>query len=187
MTSEAERSEQELTELIELAATLDREAFGTVYQIYAPRIHRYINYQIGDQVAAEDLTNQVFLRAMQAIGRYEHRSVPEFNAWLYRIARNVVVDNWRARRETVPLEEDMVGEPSETLDAHFEGLAKREELREVMQELTDDQREVLTLRFALGLSHAEAARLMDRNEPAVRALQFRAIAALRDLMVKDAG
>ena len=81
----------------------------------------------------------------------------------------------------------MVGEPSETLDAHFEGLAKREELREVMQELTDDQREVLTLRFALGLSHAEAARLMDRNEPAVRALQFRAIAALRDLMVKDAG
>ena len=100
MTSEAERSEQELTELIELAATLDREAFGTVYQIYAPRIHRYISYQIGDQVAAEDLTNQVFLRAMQAIGRYEHRSVPEFNAWLYRIARNVVVDNWRGRRET---------------------------------------------------------------------------------------
>ena len=83
MTSESERSEQELTGLIELASTLDREAFGTVYQIYAPRIHRYINYQIGDQVAAEDLTNQVFLRAMQAIGRYEHRSVPEFNAWLY--------------------------------------------------------------------------------------------------------
>ena len=187
MTLEAERSEQELTELIELAATLDREAFGSVYRIYAPRIHRYIGYQIGDQVAAEDLTNQVFLRAMQAIGRYEHRSVSEFNAWLYRIARNVVVDNWRAKRETVPLEEETVGDHADTLDAHFEGLAQREELREVMKSLTDDQRDVLTYRFALGLSHAEVARLMDRNEPAVRALQFRAIAALRDLMVEDAG
>ncbi len=182
---DAELTESQLNDLIQQAAALDREAFGQLYRRYVTRIHRYIAYQINDRVLAEDLTNQVFLRAMQAIGRYEHRSVSEFNAWLYRIAKNVVVDNWRSRRDTVPLDEALVAERGETLDAHFESLARRDELRQAMARLTDDQRQVLTYRFGLGLTHGEAARLLGRNEPAVRALQFRAVSALRKIMARD--
>ena len=187
MTLNPEPSEEHVDELIRLAANLDRIAFGELYRLYVARIHRYVAYQINDRVLAEDLTNQVFLRAMQAMGRYQHRSVPEFNAWIFRIAKNVVVDNWRAKRDTVPLDEALAVERGETLDAHFESLARREELQVAMQGLTDDQRQVLIYRFGMGMSHGEIAKLMGRNEPAIRALQFRAISALRDVMAEDTG
>lgn len=177
--------EEQLDALIEAAARLDREAFGELYRLFAPKIQRFIAYQINDRFLAEDLTNQVFIRAMDAIGRYEHRSTGEFNGWLFRIAKNVVVDNWRSSRDTIPLEEGLVAEPSESLDAQFDAISRQEELRKAMRHLTDVQREVLTHRFALGMSHAEIGRLMNRNETAVRALQFRAIATLRNVLRED--
>ena len=185
MTLNPEPSEERVDELIRLAANLDRTAFGELYRLYVTRIHRYVAYQINDRVLAEDIANQVFLRAMQAIGRYQHRSVPEFNAWIFRIAKNVVVDNWRAKRDTVPLDEALATERGETLDAHFESLSRHEELQDAMQVLTEDQREVLILRFGMDMSHREIAERMGRNEPAIRALQFRAISALRDVMAED--
>ena len=185
LNPEPEPSEERVDELIRLAANLDREAFGELYRLYAPRIHRFVAYQVNDRVLAEDLTNQVFMRAMKAIGRYQHHSVPQFNAWLFRIARNVVVDHWRAKRDTVSLDEALATERGETLDAHFESLARREELQVAMQKLTEDQREVLVLRFGMGMSHREIAERMGRNEEAIRALQFRAIRSLRAIMDED--
>jgi len=185
LTLNPEPSEERVDELIRLPPNLDRTAFGELYRLYVTRIHRYVAYQINDRVLAEDITNQVFLRAMQAIGRYQHHSVPQFNAWIFRIAKNVVVDNWRAKRDTVPLDEALATERGETLDAHFESLARREELQVAMQVLTEDQREVLILRFGMGMSHREVAERMDRNEEAIRALQFRAISSLRDVMAED--
>jgi len=185
LNPEPEPSEERVDELIRLAANLDREAFGELYRLYAPRIHRFVAYQVNDRVLAEDLTNQVFMRAMKAIGRYQHHSVPQFNAWLFRIARNVVVDHWRAKRDTVSLDEALATERGETLDAHFESLSRREELQVAMQKLTEDQREVLVLRFGMGMSHREIAERMGRNEEAIRALQFRAIRSLRAIMGED--
>ena len=179
-----EPSNERLEELIHAAAGLEREAFGELYRIYAPRIQRFIAFQIRDRVLAEDLTNQVFLRAMEAIERYEHRSIGAFNAWLFRIAKNVVVDNWRATKDTIPLE-DAMQPASESLDSHFESIARGEELRKALRHLTDDQRVVLSYRFGLGMSHAEVAEVMGRNEPAIRALQFRAITTLRGVLAED--
>ena len=179
-----EPSDERLEEFIHAAARLEREAFGELYRIYAPKIHRFIAFQIRDRVLAEDLTNQVFLRAMEAIERYEHRSVGAFTGWLFRIAKNVVVDNWRASKDTVPLE-DVVQPASESLDAQFESIARGDELRKALEQLTDDQRTVLTYRFALGMSHAEVAKIIGRNEPAIRALQFRAITTLRGVLSED--
>jgi len=167
------------------AANHDSDAFGDLYRIYMPKIHRYIAYQVNDRVLAEDLTNEVFLRVMRAIGRYQHHSVPQFNAWIFRIAKNVVIDHWRAKRDTVPLDEALATERGETLDAHFESLARREELQVAMQKLTEDQREVLVLRFGMGMSHREIAEQTGRNEEAIRALQFRAIRSLRAIMGED--
>jgi RNA polymerase sigma-70 factor (ECF subfamily) len=179
-----EPSNEQLEELIHAAARLEREAFGELYRLYAPKIHRFIAFQIRDRVLAEDLTNQVFLRAMEAIERYEHRSIGAFNAWLFRIAKNVVVDNWRASKDTVPLEDVVLPAP-DSLDSHFESIARGDELRKALEQLTDDQRTVLTYRFALGMSHSEVAKLMGRNEPAIRALQFRAITTLRGVLTED--
>ncbi len=185
MHADSEPTDARLEELILAAGRLDRDAFGEVYRAFAPRIFRYVAFQVRDRALAEDLTNQVFLRAMQAIARYEHRSLSQFNAWLFRIAKNVVVDNWRSARDTVPLTEAILPSDEKSIDAQFEAIARRDELRGAMTHLTDDQREVLSYRFALGLSHAEIAKRTGRNEPAIRALQFRAIATLRNLLVKD--
>ena len=185
MNPEPEPSEERLDELIRRAANLDREAFGELYRLYARRIHRFVAFQVNNTVLAEDLANEVWIRVMRAIGRYQHHSVPQFNAWLFRIAKNVVVDHWRAKRDTVPLDEALATERGETLDAHFESLARREELQVAMQKLTEDQREVLVLRFGMGMSHREIAERMGRNEEAIRALQFRAIRSLRAIMGED--
>ena len=185
LNPEPEPSEERLDELIRLAANLDREALGELYRLYAPRIHRFVAYQVNDRVLAEDLANEVWIRVMRAISRYQHHSVPQFNAWLFRIAKNVVVDHWRAKRDTVPLDEALATERGETLDAHFESLARREELQVAMQKLTEDQREVLVLRFGMGMSHREIAEQTGRNEEAIRALQFRAIRSLRAIMDED--
>ena len=185
LNPEPEPSEERLDELIRRAANLDREAFGELYRLYARRIHRFVAFQVNNTVLAEDLANEVWIRVMRAIGRYQHHSVPQFNAWIYRIAKNVVVDHWRAKRDTVPLDEALATERGETLDAHFESLARREELQVAMQKLTEDQREVLVLRFGMGMSHREIAERMGRNEEAIRALQFRAIRSLRAIMGED--
>jgi len=186
---EDDASPERLDVLIRAAARLDRQAFGVIYRVFAPRIHRFIGFQIHNRSLnrslAEDLTNQVFLRAMEALARYDHRSLNEFNAWLYLIARNVVVDNWRTSRSTVSLDDAFVAEPAESLDSQFDQIARREELRAALAHMTNDQRDVLTFRFSLGMRHAEIANLMGRNEPAIRALQFRAIATLRGVLCED--
>ena len=126
---------------------------------------------------AEDLAQQVFLRAWQAIPRYEQRGAP-FKAWLYRMARNQVIDHFRTQRPTSDLEGIEVAEPAEAEDrvlaAELHG-----RLRRALDRLTPDHREVLVLRFLMEKSAAEIGQIMNRKEVTVRGLQMRALRALR--------
>jgi RNA polymerase sigma-70 factor (ECF subfamily) len=164
---------------VEAARGGDPEAFGWLFDRYHGPVHRYVAARVGRPSDAEDLAQLVFVKALEAIPRYESRGVP-FGGWLFRLARNVVIDHIRTRREHATL--DLVTERPSGEDGPDELAALRQELDGVasaLRRLTPDQREAIELRFFAGLSAREAAVAMDRQEGTVRGLQFRAIAALR--------
>lgn len=163
--------------LVEGAKHGDADAFGVLYDRYQPEILRYLVNHVRDHATAEDLTQQVFLKAWQAIPRYEQRNVP-FKSWLYRMAHNQMVDHFRTKRTTVDLEGIDRAEPAEA-----EALVIAGETRKVLEgallRLSTDHREVLVLRFLMEKSAAEIGAIMGRKEVTVRGLQLRALLALR--------
>jgi RNA polymerase sigma-70 factor (ECF subfamily) len=172
--------------LVEASQRGDPEAFGSLFDVYYGPVYRYVAARVGRPGDAEDLAQLVFVKVLEALPRYEARGVP-FGGWLFKLARNVVIDHVRTRRETAPL--DVVAERPSTADGPDELAVRRQEMESVayaLRRLTPDQREAIELRFFAGLSAKEAAEAMGRQEGTVRGLQFRAIAALRrDLGIQD--
>jgi RNA polymerase sigma-70 factor (ECF subfamily) len=157
----------------------DPWAFGMIFDHYHEAIHRFIASRVNRPSDAEDLTQLVFVKALEALPRYQSRGVP-FGGWLFRLARNAVIDHARTRHEHADLE-TIVDRPHG--DAGPEEIAAvRQELDAVaaaLESLTDEQREAIELRFFAGLSARETADAMGKQEGTVRGLQFRAIGALR--------
>ena len=168
--------------LIRRAQQSDPVALTQIYEENFDRIYRYIAIKIGDRTEAEDLTQQVFLKAIQSISSYKWKGMP-FSAWLYRIAHNQIVDHVRkrSRKPTVSLEDnDPPG--SDNPEKVTERKLEMEELAVAAMKLTPSQREVISLRFAGQLSIAEAAKAMGKSEGAIKALQHSAVAALRRVL-----
>ena len=159
----------------------DAQAFASLYDRYFPRVYRYVFYRMRDEQEAEDMTSEVFLRALRAMPRYEPRQ--PILAWLYRIARNAVIDRQRAARPRVAFE-DALAHPDaadQVVDPDVQLLAtdRRARLRAALEHLTSEQQEVVVLRFIEGLSAEEVGRIMNKRAGTVRGLQFRALQALR--------
>jgi RNA polymerase sigma-70 factor (ECF subfamily) len=171
--------DETLDRLVAQAKRGDPEAFGRIFDAYAGPIYRFIASRVNRPSDAEDLTQLVFVKALEALPRYEARGVP-FGGWLFRLARNAIIDQARTRRDHLSLVTAMT---RETEEAGPEAVAAlRDDLDRValaLRDLTDDQREVIELRFFAGLSVFEAATAMGRQEGTIRGLQFRAIASLR--------
>ncbi len=169
-------------QLVAEAQAFSQDAWAHIYDSYYPKIFQYCYIRIGNRVASEDLASEVFLQALRGIGRYQYRGIP-FQAWFYRIARNLTADylSHNARQATVSLLEEA---DSPALQAPDEGdqVALRHDVHIAILQLTDDQQQVITLRFFQGLSHEEVAAVMGRRAGAVRVLQHRALSALRQLM-----
>ena len=179
LSPEPESSEESL---VARALAGDETAFGDLYEHYLADIYHYIYYRVNCRQDAEDLSEGVFLRAWKALDENPPREVT-FRLWLYRIAHNAVVDHYRTRKEFVGL--DSAVDIPDPIDGPEDIAAGREhiaELRRAMQLLSEDHQEVLTCRFIAGLSHTETAAIMARSEQAVRALQYRAIVGLRNLL-----
>lgn len=156
------------------------DALTQVYDRFAPGIYAYIYRQVGVKQLAEDLTSDVFVQALSALrkDRFAHTTLV---GWLYRTAHNRVIDHYRReRKKIVPLEEWM---PDAT-DVAADAARKLEQdwMRRALKFLTAEQQQVLTLRFGEEMSAPDVARVMNKDENAVRALQHRALAALRRLM-----
>jgi RNA polymerase sigma-70 factor (ECF subfamily) len=165
----------------------DTWAFGMFFDHYHEPVYRYIASRVHRPADAEDLTQHVFVKALEALPRYEARGIP-FGGWLFRLARNAVIDHVRTRHDHAELDSivgwthgdagpDEIAAVRQELDAIAEALAT----------LTEEQREAITLRFFAGLSAREAAEAMGKQEGTVRGLQFRAIAALRRQLGIDDG
>ncbi len=167
------------------AARRDQLAFAELYDRYVEKIYKYIYYKSGrSEMEAEDLTAQVFTKAWAAIDRYHWEGYP-FSTWLYRIASNQMIDTYRTRRETLPLENARTqSDGSDPLES-VERAITSARVRDALQHLTDDQQRVISLRFLLGYSTAETADIMDKQPDAIRALQHRALHAMQTQLGAD--
>ncbi len=168
--------------LIERAKRYDQRAISELYKRHVQSIYRYIYYRVGDVTVAEDLTAEVFLRALEGLAGFTYRGVP-FSAWLHRIAYARVMDHFRqqARRELLPLDERLVSTgkgPQATVEARLD----HEELQSAIAQLTTEQQQVVILKFVEGLSNAEVARILGKSEGAVKSLQHRALNSLQRIM-----
>lgn len=165
------------SELVNRAKSGDHSAVTLIYERYSAAIYRYIYFRVGEAELAEDLQAEVFLRMLEGIHRYEERGWP-ISAWLYRIAHDRTVDTIRRRRhrKQVPLESwgGSCDGPENAVSAQLD----YEELNRTLSDLTDDQRQVILMRFMADMSVQEVARRLGRTEGAVKALQHRGLQSL---------
>jgi RNA polymerase sigma-70 factor (ECF subfamily) len=174
-----------LERIVAKATTGDPAAIAALYDEFGARVYRFALLRVHSPSDAEDLLQRIFLKVIEGLPRYEARSLP-FAAWLFRIARNSVIDHERTRHEHANLDDmaqcaDQRAGPEELAEAAFERMA----IRSALGLLTSEQRDVIAYRFFAGLSPREVGLLMDRREGAIRALQFRAIQTLRDSLGRD--
>lgn len=169
-------------DLIRQAKSGNSEAFAQLYDAYLERVYRYIYFRVSDDDTTEDLTSQVFLKAWESLDRYKVSSSP-YIAWLYTIARNLVIDYYRTKKESLPLDDAMsvTSEDQPPVEA-VEIRLDLETLRDEFQSLTEDQQQVLILKFIDGLPNENIAKMMNRKEGAIRALQMRALQTLSKRM-----
>jgi RNA polymerase sigma-70 factor (ECF subfamily) len=164
------------------AAQRDPHAFGPLYHRYLARVYRYVRAHVPGEDEASDITQQVFLQALDALPRYSERGVP-FAAWLFRIARHTVADSYRRHRATVALEtlptslHPVMGQEPEADLLRRESLAR---LRELLAELDHGKRELLALRFAGQLSSPEIAAVVGRSPAAVKKELTRILQSLKE-------
>lgn len=172
---------------VDRARTGDQQALADIYDWYMPRVYRYVVARIGNSAEAEDLTEEVFLKMLGAIGGFRWREVP-FSSWLFRIAHNSIATHYRRSAQrggaTSELSEDMAdGRPD--LATSVEERITMDEVRRAAQLLPDAQREVIALRFAVGLSIADTAKALGKREGNIKALQHKAVAKLQKMLIPN--
>ena len=186
MSAVARTSTDDLRRLVELAQQGDREALEALYLLHFDRIYSYLHMSVGNRHDAEDLTTQTFLKMLESIGKFRWQSAP-FSAWLFRIAHNLSMDHFRARRRWQPEEE--VPEPpgSEEPSAELQAMQSigRQSMLELIDTLSHEQQQVLTLKFVFNFANADVAKILDKSEGAIKSLQHRALASLQKQVAKQ--
>ena len=190
MTSSAERlpageSTEHVRELVARGKRGDRDALEELYLIHFDRIYSYLHVSVGNRHDAEDLTTQTFLKMLEKIGSFKWQSAP-FSAWLFRIAHNLAMDHFRARRRWQPEEE--VPEPVEAESSAEEAALHsigRKSMLQLIENLSHEQQQVLTLKFVFNFSNGEAATILGKTEGAVKSLQHRALTSLQKQVARD--
>ena len=167
-------------QLVEQAQAGDREALEELYLIHFDRIYSYLHVSVGNRHDAEDLTTQTFLKMLEKIGSFKWQSAP-FSAWLFRIAHNLAMDHFRSRRRWQPEEEvpEPPGEEEPSAELAAMRTIGRESMLKLIERLSPEQQQVLTLKFVFNFSNAEAATILGKTEGAVKSLQHRALVSLQ--------
>jgi RNA polymerase sigma-70 factor, ECF subfamily len=155
------------------AAQADRRQFADLYELHFDRVYAFIARRVRDRASAQDLTSEVFHHALEGLDRYEPRGVP-FIAWLLRIASNKLADHW----QRLARERD-ISPPAESMEPDYHELDRQAALFRAVNELPEDQRRVLEMRFLEQKSIRETAEGLSRSEGAIKQLQFRALENLR--------
>ena len=174
-------TEEQLKQILRKAQDGETEAFGLIYDHFSERIYRFIYFRVGHKEIAEDVMSDTFVKAWQKINQIN--SPEALSGWLYQIARNNIIDYYRLKKETVALEEvidrleDIVN-PVDTANASLQ----QKRILDNLSLLTDEQQQVIKYRFFEDLSNEEIAYVMGKSEGAIRVIQHRAIARLKELL-----
>ena len=176
---------EELTaewEIVRRAQSFDNDAIHQLYEKYFPKIYNYAFMQMGDVQAAEDHASDVMLKMIESIHKYTFRGLP-FGAWVFRIARNRLIDLHRRRKRRGEVD---LSETLSTALANPQVLAERAlergQLQIALKHLTDEQRQVIVLKFIEGFDNRSVGKIMGRSEGAIKSLQHRALGALRRVL-----
>lgn len=167
-----------MRDLVDRSVKGDREAFGGLYDIFIDDLYRYFYHHVGSPHDAEDLASRTFLRAWRAMPNFKWRGRP-FAAWLFTLARNQLIDFYRERRAPTSQLDESRADPSPGPETMAIAGAEAEAASAALAKLTEEQRQVLVLKFYLDRDNAEIAQIMNKREGTVRALQMRALQALR--------
>jgi RNA polymerase sigma-70 factor (ECF subfamily) len=168
--------------LVQRAIGHDAEAFGKLYDLHVDRVYRHIYYRVGNETDTEDLTQQVFLKAWEAIHKYKRTASP-FIAWLMTISHNLVVDFHRTRKDSTHMDaeilpDDAASGPEQTTEAGFE----QQRLQRAILRLGGDEQQVVVLRFMEGFQFREIGAVMRKKEGNVRVILHRALVRLRNIL-----
>ncbi len=181
-TEAAERpdSPARVRRLVERGQQGDRDALEDLYLIHFDRIYSYLHMSVGNRHDAEDLTTQTFLKMLESIGKFRFQAAP-FSAWLFRIAHNLAMDHFRAARRWQPEEEVPEPRGQEGMSAEEEALHSigRASMLELIEDLSHEQQQVLTLKFVFNFGNAEVATILGKTEGAIKSLQHRALVSLQ--------
>ncbi len=175
----AKEGQAEVRALVERAQTGDRGALEELYLRHFDRIYSYLHMSVGNRHDAEDLTTQTFVKMLESIGKFRWQSAP-FSAWLFRIAHNLAMDHFRGTRRWQPEEEppEPLGSEEPSAEEHALHSIGRQSMLELIDKLSVDQQQVLTLKFVFNFANAEAATILGKTEGAIKSLQHRALVSL---------
>ncbi len=165
----------------------DGEAFGELYDRYVGLVFRYVYYRVGDRSLAEDFTSETFLRALRRIATYTWQG-RDFGAWLVTIARNLMADHFKSSRFRLEVTTDDLADADRREEGPERSVVSsmmNEDLLAAVKELGAEQQECIVLRFLQGLSVAETAQVMGKNDGAIKAMQYRAIRTLARKVPRD--
>jgi RNA polymerase sigma-70 factor, ECF subfamily len=182
----ARESTEHVRELVERGQHGDRDALEELYLIHFDRIYSYLHVSVGNRHDAEDLTTQTFLKMLEKIGSFRWQSAP-FSAWLFRIAHNLAMDHFRSRRRWQPEEEvpEPPGEEEPSAELAAMQTIGRESMLKLIERLSPEQQQVLTLKFVFNLPNAEVAAILDKTEGAIKSLQHRALVSLQKQIARE--
>jgi len=184
-TARKESETQRVRGLVDRAQKGDRGALEELYLIHFDRIYSYLHVSVGNRHDAEDLTTQTFLKMLEKINKFRWQSAP-FSAWLFRIAHNLAMDHFRATKRWQPEEEPPEPEPDESTSAEAGALESigRRSMLELIEDLSPEQQQVLTLKFVFNFANGEAATILGKTEGAIKSLQHRALVSLQKQLEK---
>ena len=173
--------------LVQQAVKRDRAAFTALYDRCIDQVYRHVYYRVSNQADAEDITQEVFIKAWKAIDKYKKTGAP-FIAWLITIAGHLVIDHYRSRRNTINIDDvveevpgNQVSNPEALAEANFNSAL----VKEAVLKLKGDKQKVILMHFIDGFSYEEIARALHKSEGAVRVIQYRALGDLKRLLKRD--
>ncbi len=167
--------------LVQQAASGDQTAFAALYEMHADRVYRHVHFQVLDGHDAEDITQEVFIKAWRSLPRYKHTGAP-FVSWLIVIARNAIVDHFRSKKDVRDLDESNEPESGSDPVASVEAKFGRAEIRDAVMRLKGDKRTVVMMHFIDGFSYEEIAKAMGKSEGTIRVIQHRALKDMKDIL-----